>query len=73
MSDHVPLEKKAVRANLSPFMTESPRKAIVTRTRLRNRYNYLITDENLKAFKEERNRCVKLLREAKNGCYGNLN
>ena len=45
----------------------------MTRTRLCNRYNKLRTDENWKAFKKQRNKCVKLLREAKNSYYGNLN
>ena len=31
------------------------------------------SDENWKAFKKQRNKCVKLLRKAKNDYYGNLN
>ena len=73
LNDHVPLKKKTVRANDSPFMTKSLRKAIMTKSRLRNRYNKLRNDENWKAFKKQRNKCVKLLREAKPSYYGNLN
>ena len=73
LNDHVPLKKKTVWANDSPFMTKSLRKAILTRSRLRNRYNKLRSDENWKAFKKQRNTCVKLLREAKTSYYGNLN
>ena len=70
LNDHAPLKMKTVRANDSPFMTKPLRKAIMTRTRLRIK---LRTDENWKAFKKQRNKCVKLLREAKNSYYGNLN
>ena len=45
----------------------------MTRSRLRNRYNKLRSDENWKAFKKQRNKCVKLLCEAKTSYYGNLN
>ena len=72
LNDHAPLKNKTVRANDSPFMTKSLRKAIMTRTRVRNRYNKLRTDENWKAFKKQRNKWVELLREAKNYYYGNL-
>ena len=58
LNDHAPLKKKTVRANDSPFMTKPLRKAIMTRTRLRNRYNKLRTDENWRAFKKQRNRPV---------------
>ena len=51
LKDNVPLTKKTVRANDSPFMTKSLRRAIMTRSRLRNRYNKLRSDENWKAFK----------------------
>ena len=73
LNDHAPLKKKTVRVNDSLFMTKSLRKAIMTRTRLRNRYNKVRNDENWKAFKKQRNKCVKLLPKAKNDCYGNLN
>ena len=43
------------------------------RTRLRNRYNKVRRDENWEAFKQQRNKCVKLLRKAKNDYYGNVN
>ena len=73
LNDHAPLKRKTVRANDSPFMTKSLRKAIMTRTRLRNRYNKVRSDEKWKAFKKQCNKCVKLLRKAKNNYYGNLN
>ena len=39
LDNHVPLKKKQLRFNHSPFMTKALRKAIVTRSRLKNIYN----------------------------------
>ena len=61
--------KKYVRANDGPFMTKALRKAIYTRTNLRNRYNKNKSQENWNAFKKQRNRCVKMLRQAKIDYY----
>ena len=44
----------------------------MNRTHLRNRYNNDKTDDNKKAFKKQRNLCVKLLREAKREYYKNI-
>ena len=55
-----------------PFMTKALRKAIYTRTSLLNRYNKKRTQENWNAFKRQRNKCVKLLRQAKIDYYKNL-
>ena len=42
------------------------------RTQFRNRLNRYNTSENWKAFKKQRNKCVKILRQAKTSYYGNL-
>ena len=42
------------------------------RSQLRNRLNRHNTSENWNAFKKQRNRCVKILRQAKTSYYGNL-
>ena len=39
LNEHTPIKKKYVRANDGPFMTKALRKAIYTRTNLRNRYD----------------------------------
>ena len=66
------MKKKSVRANDGPFMTKALRKAIMKRSCLRNRFNKNRTDDNKKAFKKQRNLCVKLLREAKRDYYANI-
>ena len=72
LNKHAPLKKKSVRANDGPFMTKALRKAIMLRTRLRNMYNKCRTQEKWNAFKKQRNKCVKILRQAKVDYNGNL-
>ena len=60
LDKHAPIKKKYVRANDKPFMTHALRKAVMLRTRLRNRYS------------KDRNSCVKLFRREKRNYYNNL-
>ena len=64
--------RKNIRANDVPFMTKALRKENMHRTRLHNKYNKDRTEANLKAFKKQRNKCVKLLRRAKFDYYRNI-
>ena len=73
LDEHAPIKKKYGCANDGPFMTKVPRKAIYTRTNLRNIYNNNKSQENWNAFKKKRNRCVKMLRQAKIDYYKTLN
>ena len=61
---HAPLKQKIVRGNNAPFMNSNLRKAIYTRTRLKNRYNKNPTIENEMKYKKQRNFCVNLRRKA---------
>ena len=70
---HAPQKKKYIRANNAPFMTKDLRKAIMVRSRLRNKYLKTKTIESRNFYKKQRNCCVTLLREAKNNYYENLN
>ena len=45
----------------------------MTRSRLRNKFLRCRSDENKKAYNEQRNHCVKLGRSAKKAHYRNLN
>ena len=54
-------------------MSKQLRKAIMTRTRLLNKYRKYNSAENLFAYKRQRNLCVKLLRKSKKDFYNNLN
>ena len=48
------------------------KKAIMTRTRLLNKYRKDNSAENLFAYKRQRNLCAKLLRKSKRDFYNNL-
>ena len=49
-----PGKKKHSRANQAPFLTKEINKEIMTRSRLKKK-----SDENKKAYNDQRNRCVK--------------
>ena len=64
------LKQKYIRYNSTPFMNRTLRKAIMTRSKLKRRYNwYLINFEN---YKEQRNICVNLLRKSKKQYFKNI-
>ena len=60
-----PIERKLVRANDAPFMTNALRKSIMSRSRLRNKYTKKPIVQNLQEYKKQRNRCVNLLKKLK--------
>ena len=70
---YAPIKRKYVRANEAPFMTKELHKAIMKRSRLRNKFLKDRTENNQKNFKHQRNFCKKLLRTTKKSCYSNLN
>ena len=70
---YAPKKKRLVRANNSPFMTDELYKAIMVRSRLRNKFLKLKTMESRTKYKKQRNFCVSLLRKTKKKFYENLN
>ena len=68
-----PIKQKHIRGNQSPFMNKDIHKAIMTRTRLRNRFLKEPTQMNRIAYKKQRNYCVSLMRQNKKQYYGSLN
>ena len=69
---HAPIKTKYLRGNDQPFMNKELRKEHMKRTMLENKLRKDNTDENLTAFKRQRNHCVKLLKEAKKSYFGQL-
>ncbi|XP_057293820.1 uncharacterized protein LOC130622382 [Hydractinia symbiolongicarpus] len=61
---HAPIKIKLVRGNKAPFMNKKLRKAIYTRSRLKNNFNKNRTDENRAKYKKQRNKCVSMRRQA---------
>ena len=62
---HAPRKKKYVRGNNKPFTTKAYSKAIMHRTRLRNKFLKNPTDSNKVLYNRQRNYCVSLLRKGK--------
>ena len=61
---HAPLKKKFLRGNQAPFMTKEFRKAIYNRSRLRNKFCKIPSEENEKLYKKQRNRCVAIRKKS---------
>ena len=59
------VKKKYIRANNAPFMTRSLTKAIMNRSRFKNRFLKYPNNENEQRYKKQRNYCVKLLKKEK--------
>ena len=60
-----PFKKRIVRGNNKPHLTSLIRKEIMTRSRLKNKANKSGKEEDLKAYKKQRNLVLKLNRKAK--------
>ena len=54
------MKSKSVRANNSPFMNKMLSKAIMTRSRLKNKFQNNPTNENKSNYNRQRNYCVNL-------------
>ena len=55
---HAPLKQKNIRANQAPFMNKELQKAIMLRSKLRNRLNKLKTEQANMEYKRQRNLCT---------------
>ena len=63
---HAPLKKKKQRGNHAPFISKEMRKAIYTRSRLRNNFCKNPSEENERKYERQRNLCESLRRKAIN-------
>ena len=72
LNKHAPLKRKYLRANHSNFITKELSKAIMQRSKLRNLYLKVRSDENRIRYKKQRNICVSLLRKAKRKHFEDL-
>ena len=71
-NQHAPLKEKFVRANNSPFMNKTLSKAVMTRSRLRNKFIRNPIHENKVNYTRYRNDCTGLFRKEKKLFYNNL-
>ena len=68
-----PVKVKVKRFNNNTFMTKSPRKSIMLRSRLKNNLKKKRSDENWYNYKKQRNFCVKFLRHTKEKYFSYIN
>ena len=73
LNKHAPLKEKYIRANNSPFMNKIISKAIMNRSRLKNRFIKIPNDTNRHNYIKQRNYCVNLVRREKKKYYNSLN
>ena len=73
LNKHAPRKQKFIRANNSNFVTKSLRKAIMKRSKLRNKYLRERTNEAKSLYNKQRNLCMSILRKNKRDYFGNLN
>ena len=66
------MKQKFLRANQGRFMTKDLHKAIMKRSRLRNKFLRDRTDISREEYKKQRNLCVSLLKKAKKDHFANL-
>ena len=67
-----PLKTKFLRANHSEFVTKEVSKAIMLRTKLRNKFLKKKTLESRAKYNKQKNICVSLIKKAKRNYYENL-
>ena len=70
---HAPLKHKTIRGNHKPFMTKTLKKAIMTRSRFKNRYLKTRSIVDCSAYKRQRNYCSHLYRKTRQQYFKNLN
>ena len=69
---HAPINRKSVRANEALFMTKELHKAIMKRSRLKNKFLKTKSITDRKNYEVQRNYCKKLLRSSKKPYFNNL-
>ena len=72
MNKHAPLKTKFIRGNNQAHVSKELRKEIMTRSRLKNKYNKSKSEEDLNAYKRQRNHIVSLNRKQKKLFFKNL-
>ena len=65
LDSHASLKQKQVRGNQAPFMIKKLSKAIMARSRIKNKYNKWPSRQNFLAFKQIKNKCTNLTKAAK--------
>ena len=72
LNSFAPVKKKYLRANHSKFINKELSKAVMLRTKLRNKFLKEKTTETRSGYNKQRNICVSILRKAKRSYFENL-
>ena len=64
---------KILHYNNNPFMNKALRKAILTRSKLKNKFNKNSSAKNWNSYKKQTNFCLKFLRQTKKKYLNNIN
>ena len=72
LDKHAPNKLKKVRFNNKRFMSKFLCKAIMTRSRVRNKFNKCRTLDNWKDYTKQRNICTNILRKNKKNIFDNI-
>ena len=73
LEKHAPLKTKTIRGNQAPFMNKRLSKAIMNKSRIRNKYLQWLSRENFLAYKKIKNKCNNLLKKSKKYFQENAN
>ena len=73
LNTHAPLKTKKLRSNTKPFANQTLRKAISTRSKLKNIANKTGLDSDLEKYKKQRNYVVSLNRKTQRKFFKDLN
>ena len=69
LNKYAPLKRKKIRGNQAPFMTKELSKAIMNKSRTRNKYLKWASRENFLAMKKAKNICNKLNKSNKRSYF----
>ena len=72
LNKHAPIKQKYLTVNQEKFMTKGLHKAIMKRSRLRNKLWRDRTDISREEYEKQRNLCVSLSKNAKKDHFANL-
>ena len=72
LDKHAPLKTAIFRGNNKPHMSKELKKAIMVRTRLKNKSNQTRTEEDFRKYRRQRNLVVRLSRAAKRKVFSQL-
>ena len=73
LDKYAPRKQKFIRADNFNFVTKSLRKAIMKKSKLRNKYLCERTNEAKSLYNKQRNLYVSIVRKNKRDYFGNLN